>query len=182
MNQRNSIRIALRVVAGVFVLAVTAQASSAAIAAGSLYVAGATNTPTHWNVALGSTVAAEIRGVSTSEVGSPLPATITVIVKSSQWGNTALTATRIGTTNNYAFTYTPPTRAVNGFDACSTTIVAYQSNGLNSNNDLLDDGLQNGSRNSACGFRFVNTSGAPIDCVSVGVEAQPWAAVKHIYR
>ena len=65
-------------------------------------------------MALGSTVAAEIRGVSTSEVGSPLPATITVIVKSSQWGNTALTATRIGTTNNYAFTYTPPTRAVKG--------------------------------------------------------------------
>jgi hypothetical protein len=182
MTKRKATGVAVRALVGILTLGVTAQASTAAIGAGSLYVAGATNTPTHWNVLLGSTVAAEIRGVSTSEVGSPLPATITVYVKSSLWGNATLTATQIGTSNDYAFNYTTPTLAVDGFDACATTIVAYQELGLNSNNDYLDDGLKNASAGAASGFRFVDASGAPIACVSVGVETQPWGAVKQIYR
>jgi hypothetical protein len=182
MTTRMRADIALSALASFLIFALIAPVASAANGAGSLYVAGATNTPTHWNVVLGSTVAAEIRGVSTAEVGSPLPATLTVYVKSSVWGNTTLTATRIGTSSDYAFTYTPPTRAVDGFDACATTVVAYQSVGLNSNNDYLDDGLKNSTVGAACGFRFVNSNGAPLDCVQVGIEAQPWGAVKQIYR
>src|SRR5207342_1168308 len=111
----------------------------AAIGAGSLFVAGETTTPTHWNITVGVPWTIEIRGVLASEVGGSLPPTMTAWVKSSLLGNTAVTATRIGATSNYSFVYTPPT------EACATTIVAYFSLGQNSNNDLIDDGLQNGS-------------------------------------
>lgn len=165
-----------------FVLALIAGAARADNGAGSLYVAGATYTPTHWNVTLGSTVCAEIRGVSAAEVGTPLPATLTVWVKSSTFGNTMVTATQIGTSSDYAFCYTPPTAAADGYEACGTTIVAYQSLGTNSNNDYLDDGLKNGSSVAASGFRFVDAAGMPIDCVTVGVQGQPWGTVKGLYR
>ncbi len=165
----------------VFLLVGAAQAGTMSIGAGSLFVAGATHTPTHWNVVLGTTITAEIRGVSTAEVGSPLPATITVWVKSSKYGNAMLTATRIDSSNDYTFTYTPPTVATVGFDACGTTIVSYGVVGLNTNNDLLDDGLQNGSTNAACGFRFVNAQGEPLDC-TLGVNGAAWGDVKRLYR
>jgi hypothetical protein len=151
--------------------------------AGSLFVSGAGGNPTHWDIPIGVQTTAEIRGVDPAEVGGSLPATLTVWVKSSQFGNTMLTATRIGLTADYTFTYTPPAVA-NGdlFDACGTTIVAYYELGLNSNNDLRDDGLQNGSANAASGFRFVDSNGDPIECEEVGVEAAPWSQVKTHYR
>jgi hypothetical protein len=148
----------------------------ASIGAGSLFVAGATNTPTHWNIPVGVPTTAELRGVATSEVGDPLPPTITVFVKSSFMGNAVVSASRIGSTSDYTFTWTPPDTA------CNTTIVAYGSQGRNSNNDLLDDGLQNGSQSAACGFRFVNALGDEIPCDAVGVEATPWSGVKRLYR
>jgi hypothetical protein len=183
MNSRSSIRsvrIAL-LAAGALVWALTPGAWAAG--AGSLFVAGATGNPTHFDIQIGVPTNAEIRGVPTSEAGDPLPATIDVIVKSSQFGNTTVTGTRIGLTNNYSFTYTPPAIA-NGdeFDACATTIVAYITNGNNSNNDLIDDGLQNGSSNASAGFRFVDANGDPIDCEVLGVEPTPWAGFKSLYR
>jgi hypothetical protein len=181
MSKICAIKRAASAFAFVSLLALSAQAGTSANGAGSLYVAGATHTPTHWNVVLGSTVTAEIRGVSTSEVGDPLPATLTVYVKSSSFGNTPLSATRIGSSNDYTFTYTPPTVATDGFDACNTTVVAYGAVGRNCNNDFLDDGLKNGSAGAACGFRFLDSTGLPNPC-TLGVEPQPWGSVKQLYR
>ena len=152
-----------------------AQAAQAAHGTGSLFVAGAAHTPTHWNISVGQSTTAEIRGVSTSEVGQPLPARIVVWIKSSVFGNTQLVATRIGVTNAYAFTYTPPS------GICETSVVAYQEQGLNSNNDLLDDGIQNGSRMASAGFRFVDAAGNPAGC-EVSVEQSPWGRIKALYR
>jgi len=146
---------------------------------GSLFVAGATHTPTHWNIPFASTTA-EIRGVSTSEVGNPLPPTIVVFVKSSSAGNVQITAVRIGLTNDYTFTYTPTNPGPGGM-LCGTTAVAYARPGLNTNNDLLDDGQQNGSSKATCGFRFVDAVGRPLECI-VGVESLPWGLVKTRYR
>jgi hypothetical protein len=175
-----SVRIAL-LAAGALVWASSTGAWAAG--AGSLFVAGATSTPTHWNIQIGVPTVAEIQGVPTSEAGDPLPATIDVIIKSSDFGNVTVIGTRIGMTSNYSFTYTPPAIA-NGdeFDACNTTIVAYITNGNNSNNDLIDDGLQNGSTNASAGFRFVDANGDPIECVVLGVESTPWTGFKSLYR
>ena len=166
-------------------LAVVLVASSAwgVQGAGSLYVAGASTTPTHWNIPIGVPIKAEIQGVDPAETGGSLPATLTVIVKSSAFGNTYLVGTQIGTSANYTFTYTAPAIA-NGdeADACGTTIVAYVTEGMNSNNDLIDDGMQNGSTNSASGFRFVDGNGDPIECIKIGVAPAPWSAVKSLYR
>jgi hypothetical protein len=161
---------------------VVASSALAVNGPGSLYVAGASTTPTHFNIQIGVETCGEIRGVG-SEVGDPLPPTITVIIKSTFFGNTYLVGTQIGATNNYSFCYTPPAVA-NGddFDACATTIVAYVTEGQNSNNDLIDDGLQNGSDNTAAGLRFVDANGDPIDCIKVGVERAPWSGVKSLYR
>lgn len=184
MHRRDSIRsvrIAL-LAAGALVWALTPGAW-AANGAGSLYVAGATSNPTHWDIPIGVPTVAEIRGVSTSEVGNPLPATIPVIVKSSDFNNITVTGTRIGLTNDYTFTFTPPATA-NGdkFDACNTGIVAYQTSGNNSNNDLIDDGLLNGSSSAAAGFRYTNANNEPLPCEFVGVEPAPWTGFKSLYR
>jgi hypothetical protein len=165
------------------VLAVAfASSAMAANGPGSLFVAGASSTPTHWNIPIGVETCAEIRGVGT-EVGDPLPPTITVIVKSSEFGNTTLVGTRIGVTNDYSFCWTPPATA-NGdlFDACGTTVVAYVSNGQNTSNDIIDDGVQNASSNAAAGFRFVDGNGDPIECIVLGVDEAPWSGVKTLYR
>jgi len=181
MNHRHSLRIVF-LAAAALACALTPGAW-AAIANGSLYVAGATHNPTHWDIPIGVPTAAVIVGVSTSEVGDPLPATITVIVKSSNFGNVSVTGTRIGVTSDYSFSFTPPTIA-NGdpIDACSTGIVAYQDEGNNSNNDLIDDGLQNGSVNAAAGFRYTNAANEPLPCLIVGVEPTPWTGFKSLYR
>jgi len=165
------------------VLGLATSPAWSAIGAGSLYVAGAATTPTHFDIPIGVPTNCEIRGVLASEVGGSLPATLTVYVKSSAIGNTAVTATRIGVTSNYTFSYTPPALA-NGddFDACDTTVVAYFEVGQNCNNDLIDDGLQNGSSGAAAGLRFVDALGVPIDCVSLGVESTVWSRVKSLYK
>jgi hypothetical protein len=181
-SQRNRTKWLSCAVAAAALLAGTA--AFAVNGAGSLIVTGASCTPTHWNIPIGVATTAQICGVTTAEAGSPLPASLTVWVKSSQWGNTQLTATLVDASAGcYEFTYTPPAIA-NGddFDACGTTIVAYESLGMNANNDICDDGLDNGSGGSASGFRFLDSSGAPIDCVSVGVDQAPWSQVKGLYR
>jgi hypothetical protein len=164
-------------VAMLLTIVLSAPLAWGAQGAGSLFVAGATHNPTHWDIPVGVPTTAEIRGVLASELGGSFPPTITVIVKSSNFGNTSLTATRIGMTADYTFDYTPPADR-----ACQTTIVAYVENGQNSNNDLIDDGLQNGSTNSAAGFRFVDANGDTIPCQVLGVDGRPWSAVKSLYR
>lgn len=169
--------------AGIAATCAFVPGSWAANGAGSLYVAGASGNPTHFDIPIGVATKAEIQGVLASEVGGALPATLTVYVKSSHFGNTVVTATRIGVSSDYTFSFTPPALA-NGddFDACATTIVAYHAPGQNSNNDLIDDGIQNGSSGAAAGFRFVDGAGVAIPCVSVGVEAVLWSQVKAAYR
>jgi hypothetical protein len=150
--------------------------------AGSLVVAGATSTPTHWDIPIGVPTIAQICGVTTAEAGDPLPATLTVWVKSSFLGNTQLTANWIGG-DCYEFIYTPPSVANgDGIDACETTVVAYVHVGLNANNDICDDGIDNDSHNAACGLRFVDEHGDPIICSVLGVEARPWSLIKELYR
>jgi hypothetical protein len=150
--------------------------------AGSLFVSGASHTPTHWNIEVGVAVKAEIHGVDPSEVGGSLPATLDVWVKSSVFGNTQLTATQIGTSSDYTFTYTPPAVAIGDpQDACGTTIVAYYEVGQNANNDYCDDDLKNGSTNAASGFRYYDSNGSLIDC-TVGVEQSRWDRMKSLYR
>jgi hypothetical protein len=179
MKNGNRIAFSIALIAALAIV----PAAYAGIASGSLYVAGATSNPTHWDIPIGVATTAEIRGVTTAEVGDPLPATINVIVKSSHFGNTTVTGFRIGATSDYSFSYTPPAIFSGGaFDACDTGIVAYQSNGNNSNNDLIDDGLKNGSSNSAAGFRYTNAANTPIPCESVGVEPAPWSSFKQLYR
>ena len=86
-----------------------------------------------------------------------------------------LTASQVGATDCYEFTYTPPSHA------CNTTIVSYVDLGLNSNNDIADDGVANGSATASAGFRFVNADGNVIGCV-VPVEATSWSGIKGHFR
>ncbi len=109
-------------------------------------------------------------------MGGPYPATISVIVKSTDFGHTVVVGTRIGTSSDYAFTFIPPD------GACNTTIVAYVTKGQNTNNDLIDDGLQNGSSNAACGLRLVDDTGAEVPCTVLGVENRPWGEIKSLFR
>ena len=141
-----------------------------------LFVAGASSTPTHWNIPILTSITAELRGVSTEEVGDPLPATVTVWVKSTYFGNTMLTATRIDDTSDYTFDYTAPE------EACFTSVVSYYDIGLNANNDIADDGLLNGSGISASGFRYLDDMGLLIDCVPIGTEVRSWGTIKGMYR
>ena len=174
MRQRSSHGRTSTALAWALLVTCSAAIANAEIGTGSLFVAGATHTPTHWNVQFGSPIMAEIHGVSSSDVGSPLPPTIVVFVKSSALGNFQLTAARIGATNDYAFTYTPT-------NPCGTTVVAYTRLGLNTNNDMLDDGQQNGSRKAAAGFRFVDANGDLPDC-PLSVEPSSWGLIKVRYR
>jgi len=82
----------------------------------------------------------------------------------------------------YEFSYTPPAED-NGdpFDACDTSIVAYIEIGNNANNDICDDGLDNGSQDAACGFRYVDDEGNGIDCESVSATAGTWGSVKSLF-
>lgn len=149
---------------------------------GSLIVFGAEHTPTHWDIGIGVPVGAEIHGVDPGEVGGSLPATLTIWVKSTFFGNTMLIANRIGLTNDYAFTYTAPAIAHgDNFDACSTTIVSYYEFGLNANNDYADDGTKNGSGISASGLRYVDDA-VPLECEPVSLDASTWSGVKALFH
>jgi len=157
-------------------------ATYAHIGAGPLIVSGANSTPTHWDIPIGVPTTAQICGVTTGETGDPLPATIQVWVKTSFFGNTQLTATQMRSSGCYEFTYTPPARANNDdFDACNTSIVAYISIVHNANNDIADDGIDNGSGNATSGFRFVDWNGVPIDC-PLGVAPAAWSILMELYR
>lgn len=143
-----------------------------------LWVVAATHTPTHWNIPVAGTTCAELRGVTLE----PLPPVLTVWVKSSEFDNTELIATRIGSTNDYAFCYFPPASGEGVIGACGTTIVAYGELGHNACNDLIDDGVLNGSAQAAAGFRFLDASSRPVDCTPLAVQSASWGNVKTLYQ
>lgn len=89
------------------------------------------------------------------------PGPVDVIVKSSTLGNTTVPGVAApdplhGITITFA--YTAP---ANG---CDTSVVAYVAPGNVTNNDVVDDGLLNGSGTSVGGFAFTNASGTVIAC------------------
>jgi SdrD B-like domain len=133
------------------------------IAKGSLFCCNGSfslpGNPTKYDVRVGVPITARIDGAT--DAGSPAPATIQVFVKSSNFGNQALTGTLTAGPQpqpSYTFTFTAPQ------SACDTTVVSYKNIGLNSNNDYRDDGLKNSSSKGASGFRFITAGGQPVPC------------------
>src|SRR5262249_51585439 len=104
---------------------------------GGLPQTGQQYNPTHWQVQAGDMITGTITG-ATDAISSPCgPNGVNVIIKSSDFGNTALCGTLNGTTITFMWTVPP--------EACSTTVVAYNQEGNNSNAAIL------GSPNSAAG-------------------------------
>jgi uncharacterized repeat protein (TIGR01451 family) len=114
--------------------------------------------PTHYKLQVGTTVTCTIDGAS--EVSGQ--STTDVIIKSSDQGNTTVTGTVTGTgsSTQITFSWTAP------YSGCNTTIVAYQTEGLNSNNRVISGG------HSAAGFAYTDAEGNVIsDCrgASIGI-------------
>jgi uncharacterized repeat protein (TIGR01451 family) len=107
--------------------------------------------PTHYGLPAGSTVTCTIDGASEVSGSS----TTDVIIKSSDLGNTTVTGAVTGTGSNtqITFTFDAPARG------CNTTVVAYQSNGLNSNNSIITPGAH-----AAAGLAYLDGNGDPITC------------------
>ena len=123
------------------------------IGAGALNCNLPVHNPTHYKLEAGTTVTCTIDGAS--EVSGE--STTTVYIKSSSLGNTAVTGTVTGTgdSTQITFTFTAPA------DGCDTTIVAYDSVGLNSNNTIISG---DPSSPAAAGFAYVDAFGNVIDC------------------
>jgi hypothetical protein len=117
-----------------------------ATAPGGLNCPLAVYNPTHWALKAGDSVTCTIEG-ATDVSGS----SVDVIVKSSTLGNATVTGSVSGTT--ITFDWQAPA------GACETSIVAYKTNGNNSNNSFITPG---GS--SAAGFGYVDANGNPAAC------------------
>jgi len=132
---------------------VFAAGASASIASGALKCSLPVYNPTKYALQASpsqQTVTCQITGASDVSGLSTVP----VIVKSSDLGNTTVTGTVSGTT--ITFTFTAPG------NGCSTSIVAYQSSGNNTNNSWITPG-----GTSSAGFAFVDGSGNLItDCTA----------------
>jgi uncharacterized repeat protein (TIGR01451 family) len=109
--------------------------------------------PTHYKLQAGSTVTCTIDGAS--EVSGQ--STTTVYIKSTPLGNSQVTGTvtGIGDNTQITFTFTAPG------NGCDTTIVAYDSVGLNSNNTIISG---DPTSPAAAGFAYVDGNGNVIDC------------------
>src|SRR5262249_9706227 len=118
--------------------------------------------PTHYAVQIGTTITSKIIGATDltgTETCSAGGSGVDVIVKSTPLGNTTLCGSLSGCPGagcTITFTYTAPD------NGCQTEIVAYLTNGNNTNNDIIDDGILNGSGTAAGGLAFVDGSGNPI--------------------
>ena len=158
-----------------------AAAPPAALAAGALcntpsatpLCAGATSLPVfnsqHYTVEAGATIistivgATDLTGSETCTGGSP---GVDVFIKSSfaPGGNQTVCGALSncpGANCTITFSYTAP----NGPDvcACMTSIVAYKTTGNNSTNDIIADGVFNGTPTGPAGFGFVDANGQPIN-------------------
>src|SRR2546422_39193 len=81
---------------------------------------------------------------------------VDVIIKSTFFGNQTVCGSLSGCPGagcTITYTYTAP----NGPSvcACNTSIVAYNTNGNNSNNDIIDDGIKNGTGTQSAGYAYV---------------------------
>src|SRR5262249_10275264 len=133
--------------------------------------AGATDltpfNPTHYGLKVGVTITSKILGATDltgNETCTGGGAGGDVLLKSSPFGNTTVCGTLSGCPGaacTITFMFTAP----NGPDvcACQTSIVAYGSNGNNANNDIVNDGVHDGTPDSAAGFAFLDSQGQPID-------------------
>jgi len=133
--------------------------------------AGATSlpvfNPTHYALMPGVTITSKIIGATDlvgNETCSSGPAGVDVIIKSSQFGNETVCGTLSscpGAGCTITFMYTAPNGPT--VCACRTGIVAYKTNGNNSNNDIIDNGVKDGSKHSAAGFAYVDSQGQVIN-------------------
>jgi hypothetical protein len=109
---------------------------------------------THYKVQAGATITGTIVGATDVSDGS-----VSVIIKSSSFGNTTLAGTASGGT--ITFSWTVPATGV-----CNTTIVAYRTNGNLANNIIVK--AANGSPGasvSAAGYAITDANGDVItDC------------------
>ena len=152
--------------AGLAVGAVLAfvPAASAAVAPGSLHCP--TLSPynsAHYGLEVGATVTCTIEG-ATDVADGP----VDVFIKSTALGNTTVAGVALGGVITFSFT-----APANG---CDTSVVAYGTNGNVSNNDFIDDGLQNGSGTNAAGFAYLNAQGQNPACNPTAVVFRGLAA------
>src|SRR5262249_48253003 len=121
----------------------------------------------HYTVAAAATITSTIVGatdLTASETCTGGGAGVDVFIKGSFAGNEVVCGTLSacpGADCTITFSYTAP----NGPDvcACKTSIVAYKTSGNNSTNDIIADGVFNGTPTGPAGFGFVDTGGQPID-------------------
>lgn len=123
------------------------SSASAATAPGGLHCNLPVYNSTHYALQIGQTVTCTIEG-ATDVIGQT---TVDVIIKSTGSGNIVVTGTVVGST--ITFSYTAPA------DRCDTNIVAYGTNGNNTNNSFITPG-----GTSAAGFGYVDAQGNPIVC------------------
>src|SRR5262245_6064470 len=162
-------------------LAILAVAAvpGAAIAAGTLcntpaappLCAAATPLPVfnnqHYTVGAGTSIISTIVGATDltgSETCTGGAAGVDVFIKGSFAGNEIVCGTLSacpGADCTITFNYTAP----NGPDvcACKTNIVAYKTTGNNSTNDIIADGVFDGTPTGPAGFGFVDANGQPIN-------------------
>jgi hypothetical protein len=125
--------------------------------AASTQCAGATSlavhNSTHYKLQVGTKVTGKIVGAT----DIPCSGTVSVIIKSSTLGNTTVKGS-VNSKCTITFSYTAPK------NGCDTSIVAYSSNGNNSNNDIIADGVDDGTPSSTGGYAFVDKAGKVISC------------------
>src|SRR5262249_22585259 len=121
----------------------------------------------HYTVAAGATITSTIVGATDltgSETCTGGGAGVDVFIKGAFAGNEVVCGTLSacpGPDCTITFSYTAP----NGPDVCvcKTSIVAYKTSGNNSTNDIIADGVFNGTPTGPAGFGFVDAGGQPID-------------------
>src|SRR5262245_25214688 len=121
----------------------------------------------HYTVPAGTTITSTIVGATDltgTETCTGGGAGVDVFIKGSFAGNQTVCGTLSacpGASCTITFSYTAP----NGPDvcACMTSIVAYKTTGNSSTNDIIADGVFDGTPTGPAGFAFVDANGQPID-------------------
>src|SRR5262249_34286102 len=139
--------------------------SASPLCAGATLLTSDTN-KIHYDLQPGTTIVSKIIGATDltgNETCSSGPAGVDVIIKSTDFGNQTVCGTLSdcpGASCTVTFTYTAP----NGPSACAcnTSIVAYKNNGNTANNDIIEDGVYDGSGGNPAGFAYVDSQGPVI--------------------
>jgi hypothetical protein len=136
---------------------------------------------THYGLKIGHTVTCTIDGAADVSGNS----TVTIYIKHGSAGNETVTGSVSGTGagTTVTFTYTAPADL-----GCNTAIVAYSAPGNGATNDIIDDGVKNGSAAAAAGFGYLDANGLPITCggtpppVDLTVSKTATPSFKHTYH